>query len=572
MAIKSEKIQAYLELGISAHQTGNLKDAEKNYRRVLKINHMNPDALNLLGVISFQNGAPIKAKTLIKKAIQYYSKNAGYYNNLGQALQDLGEIEEAILTYKLALELSPNDPDILNNLGLSFSSIDRFEDAQSIYEDALSITKTDPQIFHNFGVMLQESGQLHAAIGSYKKALELNPDFPEVHASLASALEESGDRGLAIISYFKAIKIAPLYIEAHIGLKKIRWASNDIENLDESFHYACKVCPNSIEAHHNLANALLETGKIEAASLAINKALSISKSNAETFNLLAKIHKVQKNYNEAIIAQKQSIKLDCQNPFYRENLGETLCISKQFEEAIKELLIAHKINPRRSGVLGSLIIAMNETHDPRIKNFVDYGKWVTTRTINIPGGFSSLRDFNEALHSEIADRHDKSPPPMDQTMHGGTQIPNNLFKSPSGLTALIKNQITTELTQYIKSLDQDSTHPFLCYKNINFKYTGAWSTILYDEGYDSNHIHNEGWLSGVYYIKVPDLPDKIWENGQGCIQFGEPPSLFLSQQNKICRLIRPEEGCVVFFPSYYWHGVRPFKEKGLRHAIAFDII
>ena len=28
----------------------------------------------------------------------------------------------------------------------------------------------------------------------------------------------------------------------------------------------------------------------------------------------------------------------------------------------------------------------------------------------------------------------------------------------------------------------------------------------------------------------------------------------------------------IFFPSYYWHGVRPFKRRGLRHAIAFDII
>ena len=117
----------------------------------------------------------------------------------------------------------------------------------------------------------------------------------------------------------------------------------------------------------------------------------------------------------------------------------------------------------------------------------------------------------------------------------------------------------------------DISHPFLRFKNADFRYTGAWSTILYGSGYDMSHIH-EAWISGVYYIKTPDMPEESWNSGQGCIQFGEPPTRFVSSNNKTRRLIKPEEGLAVFFPSYYWHGVRPFQSEGLRHAIAFDII
>ena len=157
-------------------------------------------------------------------------------------------------------------------------------------------------------------------------------------------------------------------------------------------------------------------------------------------------------------------------------------------------------------------------------------------------------------------------------MRGGTQNPNNLFKGAKGLTAIVKEQLTRSLKEYIKTLEFDESHPFLRFINLNFRYTGAWSTILYDSGYDMSHIHNEGWISGVYYIKVPKFPDEIWDLGEGCIQFGEPPTQFISSKNQAQRIIKPEEGLAVFFPSYYWHGVRPFKRKGLRHAIAFDII
>ncbi|MEK9672970.1 MAG: putative 2OG-Fe(II) oxygenase, partial [Rhodospirillaceae bacterium] len=79
-------------------------------------------------------------------------------------------------------------------------------------------------------------------------------------------------------------------------------------------------------------------------------------------------------------------------------------------------------------------------------------------------------------------------------------------------------------------------------------------------------------ISGVYYIKVPDLPEDVWESGEGCIQFGRPPDAYVSARNRSHRLIRPVPGTLVLFPSYVWHGVQPFTQEGLRHAIAFDAI
>mgnify|MGYP003665447160 FL=1 len=72
-------------------------------------------------------------------------------------------------------------------------------------------------------------------------------------------------------------------------------------------------------------------------------------------------------------------------------------------------------------------------------------------------------------------------------------------------------------------------------------------------------------------MKTPDLDEARWTSGEGCIQFGAPPDSFASDRNRTRRLIRPQPGLLVLFPSYVWHGVKPFTQEGLRHSIAFDI-
>ncbi len=46
----------------------------------------------------------------------------------------------------------------------------------------------------------------------------------------------------------------------------------------------------------------------------------------------------------------------------------------------------------------------------------------------------------------------------------------------------------------------------------------------------------------------------------------------VSERNKAQHLIRPIPGMAVFFPSYYWHGVRPYEKEAIRHSVSFDVI
>jgi tetratricopeptide (TPR) repeat protein len=108
--------------GIAYHQLQDLNDAEKYYRRAVKLNSKYPEAINNLGTV-------------------YYAKKS---------------YRRAVNEYRKALSLSPNSASILSNLGTAYFARKQYEQAMKAYADAVAI---DPAIFDSHssqGVLVQE--------------------------------------------------------------------------------------------------------------------------------------------------------------------------------------------------------------------------------------------------------------------------------------------------------------------------------------------------------------------------------------------------------------------------------
>ena len=85
---------------------------------------------------------------------------AEVHYNLGLALANQGQLDEAALEYRLALESKPDHAEAHNNLGN----------------------------------VLLTGGQTDAAIAEYLRTLEVNPENAEAHYNLAVALTDAVDR------------------------------------------------------------------------------------------------------------------------------------------------------------------------------------------------------------------------------------------------------------------------------------------------------------------------------------------------------------------------------------------
>ena len=99
----------------------------------------------------------------------------------------------------------------------------------------------------------------------------------------------------------------------------------------------------------------------------------------------------------------------------------------------------------------------------------------------------------------------------------------------------------------------------------------AWSINLKKGGELGFHYHHKGWISGSVYLKLPYTR----ELKEGSIEFGYNNRNYKENINAETKVIKPEVGDIILFPSSLSHRVNPFKgnkDDENRISIAFDIM
>ncbi len=98
-------------------QLGYWRDNVSLYRHTLQVTTDNKKIHYNLGRALADKGDLNEAILEFREVARISPNDADAYYNLGFALADSGDLDSAILEYRKALQLSPNDMDTLNNLG-----------------------------------------------------------------------------------------------------------------------------------------------------------------------------------------------------------------------------------------------------------------------------------------------------------------------------------------------------------------------------------------------------------------------------------------------------------------------
>ncbi|NWO02230.1 MAG: hypothetical protein HLX52_04615 [Idiomarinaceae bacterium] len=239
----------------------------------------------------------------------------------------------------------------------------------------------------------------------------------------------------------------------------------------------------------------------------------------------------------------------------------------QYEEALESgrKLIALSQSPEQGDwALLASIFKRAGLYDS-YRNLYDFDRLVTARFLAVPAGFSSRSIFHEELVSSLEALHGSLQHPLEQSLRNGTQTDGHLFATSEGTIQHLAAGIKQHVAQWVNQLKNDSDHPFLRHSGKRFDFSGSWSVKLKKDGYHKNHYHNAGWISGCYYVSANK---ELTADGQGWLKLGESELL---EDDSADYLIRPEEGLLVLFPSYFWHGTTPFQRDGNRLTVAFDI-
>ncbi|MBC2666823.1 tetratricopeptide repeat protein [Novosphingobium flavum] len=201
-----------LAQGFTAHQQGNLAEAEARYAAILRLVPDHFDALHLSGVIAQAGGDNARAEQLIRRALKLNPTYADAWSNLGQALAGASRPLEAIKAYDRALALNPASIPARFNRGSALVDVERHAEALADFDRVIELAPTYAEA-HNFRSVALCGVELFAeAIAATNRALELKPDFTEPLINRAAALRMMNRHGAAVADLTRAFAADPGFV------------------------------------------------------------------------------------------------------------------------------------------------------------------------------------------------------------------------------------------------------------------------------------------------------------------------------------------------------------------------
>ena len=445
----------------------------------------------------------------------------------------------------------------------------RHRDALALYDQILVRQPSDVRALTYGGVALLELGQAKRAVAALQRAVELQPDFGEAHCFLANALQTRGRFGDAEASYRQALAIAPGDARTHNNLGLVL---HKLERSDEavaSFRQAIALQPHYAEAHNNLCHVLTKLGEIDDAVAAGRRAVEIDPDYAEAHNNYGNALVEAGRVEDAIAAYRKALAIRPKFVGGLNNLGIALIQGRRAREAVDVLDACLDIDPGNIQALSAKAVALSEAGEREaLRALVDYD--LLLREVRIEPGpdFAGLAEFNEALARHVCAHPSLASDPgkhaTRQGMHSGS-----LLAEPKGPVAELERLIGDAFDGYLQALPSDSRNPFLAKKPARWQ-LDVWGIVLGSQGHQIPHMHPAGWLSGCYYVKVPRVVASGSEH-EGWIEFGRPHERYRATAEPDLKLVRPEEGLMVLFPSFVFHRTVPFEAADKRISIAFDV-
>jgi Tfp pilus assembly protein PilF len=175
-------------LVLTRQQIGYWRDSEALFRHALDVTENNDGAHNGLGIALDQKGQMEEAIHQFQEAIRLKPRYASAYCNLGIALNKNGQVDEAIRQFREAIRLKPDQAGAHYGLGIVLGRKGQMDEAINQYQQAIRLKPDYPKALNNLGIALVGIGRLDEAISQFQGVLRFTPDFAEARKNLDIAL------------------------------------------------------------------------------------------------------------------------------------------------------------------------------------------------------------------------------------------------------------------------------------------------------------------------------------------------------------------------------------------------
>ena len=543
-------------------------DAERVLQELLRIEPANLGAQFELAKLQFKRQSFCECIATLANSKRNEAANLLYIDALIRTLR-LREAKSLLLQSKRSAEQA---------IHWHLLDVD-YELASGHYLEASELLHQLLNQHHNNFHLQYKLACLYRDVGETEKAKALfidlqkqQPKLPELSYVVGCCAYELGDYRSAQQALLHTLSLAPNYIPAHESLNKLYWHTEQEQHYMSSY----KQTLHHYDWHPDLVlsaiEQLIRIGHIDEAQLLCAQGLVKFNGDPRFVHAQALILDKQGNAEQAYSLFREAANLCPSVTRYQIDLANCELELSHYHAA--ETLIKQALDyaPDNQELWAYLSTIWRLKGDERWQWLCDYEHTVKVKSLPTPARFSQLSDFLTELSALLTAKHRKvTKQPLDQSVELGTQTSGNLLFSNHVLIKEYKWALHLAITEYLASLPTDRSHPLYRRNYGQFKVNGSWSVQLGKGGYHRNHIHPSGWISAPAYIQVPKSMHKDDPTRSGWLRLGET-CLNLGEREQIDKLICPQPGQIIIFPSYLWHGTYPITSEQPRITLPTDIM
>ena len=261
------------------------------------------------------------SKALFSTIARVSPEAAMAHYNMGKVYDSEGRYAEAMDSYRKAARLDPKRADAWNNLGVDLSKMGKQKEALEAYTQADRIHPGSESFLFNIGCSHELLGHDAEALAVFVEILRLDPSHFKACFHSAVILENMERWQDAITAYQHALRIDPESAAADAGLSRIFRRNKMPREALESAREAMRLKPDDAGICALLGGLYGDLGRWAEAQAVFERATRLDAGNAESWASLALAFQNQKQFENAIKAYREAVRLNPRLVVCRFNLG-----------------------------------------------------------------------------------------------------------------------------------------------------------------------------------------------------------------------------------------------------------
>lgn len=293
VALDSNFVEGYNQLGVTYRLQGRYDEAQKSFDKALELDPNFAEAMVNTGVMKAERGDLAGAKATYQQAIKLNSKNFMAHYRLGEAYVAEGNYHEGLTHMNNALYLDKGNATIMSKMAEAYNAQGNSGASVAFYRKAIQANPAYMPAYVGLSNIFDGRGDGEAAMTELRSALNMNPNNNGVRNQLGRLALAVDKPDQAMQYYRESMRINPNDAEAIQGLSQALTVvaqrsavttqalgqSSDITQAEEAINEALQINPNDMRLHLAALRIAQLSGKPSASQEELERIVNQPTSN-----------------------------------------------------------------------------------------------------------------------------------------------------------------------------------------------------------------------------------------------------------------------------------------------------